>query len=179
VCVCMCVCVCVCVCVRASVCLSVYVTCMCLCVYLSVCVCHVYVSVCMSVCEHVSVMCVSVCVCVYPQRPEEGIRPPAAGVTGGCEPPSVGARNQTQALWKSSKHSSSLRLLPNVLLLTALFEKSLQTQVLSLGSFSFINCPEVSWLSANRKCKLDPKLGTSFSFLGPSSSSCFGGKTAR
>jgi hypothetical protein len=31
---------------------------------------------------------------------EEGIRPP--GVTGGCEPPDMGSRNQIQVICKSS-----------------------------------------------------------------------------
>lgn len=33
---------------------------------------------------------------------------PGAGVTGRCEPFSVGSRNQTQVLWKRSKCSSPL-----------------------------------------------------------------------
>ena len=31
--------------------------------------------------------------CRYPERPEEGIRSPGAGITGSCEPPDVGAGN--------------------------------------------------------------------------------------
>lgn len=54
-------------------------------------------------------VCVSVwvCTCMYrhPQRPKEGIRFPGAGATGGFEPPSVGAGNQTLVLLKNSKLS--------------------------------------------------------------------------
>lgn len=40
-----------------------------------------------------------------PYQPEEGIRSSGDGFTGNCEPPDVGAGNQTQALYESSKHS--------------------------------------------------------------------------
>lgn len=36
------------------------------------------------------------CACV--QMPEEGIRSPKSGVTGGCDPPEMGDGNQTQPL---------------------------------------------------------------------------------
>lgn len=45
------------------------------------------------------------CVCRYPQRPEEGIRFPGAGVMGECELLGVSMWNQTQVLWKNSKSS--------------------------------------------------------------------------
>lgn len=35
-------------------------------------------------------------------RPEEAIRSPRAGVTRGCEPPSVDAGSQIQVLYKNS-----------------------------------------------------------------------------
>lgn len=45
---------------------------------------------------------VSVCVCVhecrYPERPEDGVRPPGAGVTAGHEPPHTGAGSHTSLL---------------------------------------------------------------------------------
>lgn len=39
--------------------------------------------------------------------PEEGVRSPREGVTGGCELPDVGARNQTWIPCKSSMHSQN------------------------------------------------------------------------
>lgn len=41
-----------------------------------------------------------------PAEQEEGIEFPGSGVTGGCEPPSMGTGNQTQILQKTSKHSA-------------------------------------------------------------------------
>jgi hypothetical protein len=61
---------------------------------------------------HVCV-CVCVCVCAYAHececqwRPEE-LEPSGVGVAGGCELPSVGTRNQTLVLCRSSKYSSLL-----------------------------------------------------------------------
>lgn len=43
-----------------------------------------------------------------PQRAEEGIRSPEAGVTVSCELPSMGAGNQTWDLYKSSMGPQSL-----------------------------------------------------------------------
>lgn len=40
----------------------------------------------------------------YPQRPEDGIRSPGAGVTGSCKLPGVGARNRILVLCKSSMY---------------------------------------------------------------------------
>ena len=46
-------------------------------------------------------MCISVCICVlvrqYPRRQEEGVRSSAAGVTGGCELPAIGARTKLRS----------------------------------------------------------------------------------
>ena len=42
------------------------------------------------------------CDCSWPQMPEEGVELPRAGVTGGCELPTVGAGNRTWILHKSS-----------------------------------------------------------------------------
>jgi hypothetical protein len=33
----------------------------------------------------------------FPKRPEEGIRSPDSGITGGCEPSDVGPENQSVA----------------------------------------------------------------------------------
>ena len=49
------------------------------------------------------------CMCMW--KPEEGTRYPRCpkpGVTGSCQEPGVGARNQTQVICKSSKCSSLL-----------------------------------------------------------------------
>lgn len=61
-------------------------------------------------------MCMSVYTCEYRcfLRPEM-TNPPAAGVTGSCQSPSVGARNQAQPLSKGSNtqllnHLSSPKL---------------------------------------------------------------------
>lgn len=71
---------------------------------------HTYVSVCM--CTFVS-MCLCnracVCACLCPQRLEEGVRCPGAGVTGSCELPNMGTRNQTWMLCKNSKCSQPLQ----------------------------------------------------------------------
>jgi hypothetical protein len=39
--------------------------------------------------------------CRYPQKPEKGVRSPITAVTGGCEPPNMGAREKTQVIWES------------------------------------------------------------------------------
>lgn len=43
----------------------------------------------------------------FQQRPKEGARSPAAGVTDSCELPDVGAENQTQVICKSHTHTLS------------------------------------------------------------------------
>lgn len=48
-------------------------------------------------------VCVSVHVSAVPSEARRGHQIPETGVTGDCEPPDTGARNQTQALCKSSK----------------------------------------------------------------------------
>lgn len=40
-----------------------------------------------------------------PRRPTEGMESHGSGVTGGFKPLHVGARNQTQILYKNSKSS--------------------------------------------------------------------------
>jgi hypothetical protein len=53
--------------------------------------------------KKIQCVCVCVCVCVCKvQVPEEGIRSLGARVTWSCEPPGVGAGNQTLALCKST-----------------------------------------------------------------------------
>jgi hypothetical protein len=47
--------------------------------------------------------------CAGPCRDKEEFWIPCAGVTGHCKLPNVSAGNQTQILWKSSKHLSSPR----------------------------------------------------------------------
>lgn len=81
-----------------SVCLSVCMPCM---LVVSMCVCVSVYSMC--VCG----VCVCLCIaCVHLQRSEEGIEPPGAAVTGGCELLPRGAGNQV--LWKSSRQSQLL-----------------------------------------------------------------------
>lgn len=49
-------------------------------------------------------VCMCICICLWvcaeklqvPQKPEEGIESPGAGIKGGSELPDVGSRNQTQ-----------------------------------------------------------------------------------
>lgn len=48
------------------------------------------------------IVCTYMCKCS--QSPEEAVIVPGAGVTGGCKPPDMGARNQTLTLCNSSKH---------------------------------------------------------------------------
>lgn len=43
-----------------------------------------------------------------PQIPEEDVRPLGAGIKGICQPPDVGAGNQTRVLWKSCMLSEPL-----------------------------------------------------------------------
>lgn len=61
------------------------------------------------VCVCVTCVCLSVYMCIVrmqrPWRPEGDVRAPGAGIIRYCEPPKVGAGNQTQLLWKSSIHS--------------------------------------------------------------------------
>ena len=51
-----------------------------------------------------------------PQRPVEAVRSPGTGVAGHCEPPDVGAGNQTQVFWKNSKYSQLLSYLFSLVL---------------------------------------------------------------
>lgn len=39
------------------------------------------------------------------QGPDMGIGPSGTAVTGSCELTDMGAANQTEAIWKSNKHS--------------------------------------------------------------------------
>lgn len=47
------------------------------------------------------------CLYVSEEEAREGTGSPGAGITGGCEPPNVGARNWTRVLDKSSTSSLS------------------------------------------------------------------------
>lgn len=62
----------------------------------AVCLC---VRVCMHTCMNVYRPCLWGC----PQRPDDGVRSPRPGVTGGYKTSSMGAGTQIQALWKSSE----------------------------------------------------------------------------
>lgn len=62
-------------------------------------------------------VCVFMLVCVHagrcPRKPEEGIRSSETRVTGVCEHPEMGARNQTPIFYKSKKCSQPLNHLPS------------------------------------------------------------------
>lgn len=49
------------------------------------------------ICTYASVWMCATCV----QEAEKGVIFPRAGIIGGCEPPYVGARNQTPVLWRA------------------------------------------------------------------------------
>lgn len=64
--------------------------------YLCVCVCtHV------SVCLFVKLLAWLLHVCSFLWGPEDGVESVAVGVTGTCEAPDKGARNQTQSSWRT------------------------------------------------------------------------------
>lgn len=69
---------------------------MCLCVFMCMCMCNMCAA-------HVSGL----------QRPKEDVRSSEAGVTGVCEPPSVGAGNQTLVRCKSHLSSTPQNFLNN------------------------------------------------------------------
>lgn len=46
------------------------------------------------------------------QGPEMGTEPSGTAVSGSCEPTDVGAANQTEVMWKSSKHSHHRAISP-------------------------------------------------------------------
>lgn len=48
--------------------------------------------------QHISISYV----CRYHRTPEETVWSSGAGVTGGCEPVNMGARNETRVLWRNS-----------------------------------------------------------------------------
>lgn len=57
---------------------------------------HACICTCVCLCAHV---------CGFSQRQRKGTRSPGPGVTRDSESLSVGARNQTQVLWKTIKYS--------------------------------------------------------------------------
>lgn len=69
------------------------------------------------------IMCLCLCMYVfmlvgvhagrYPRKPEEKIRSFGTRVTGVCEHPKMGARNQTPILYKSKKCYQPLNHLPS------------------------------------------------------------------
>jgi hypothetical protein len=52
-------------------------------------------------------VCASVCTCIQVSLESRSVRCPGTGHIGGYGQPDVGAGNQTQVLWKSSKPLTS------------------------------------------------------------------------